>query len=330
MKKDTQIKSAIDESLGSVRFNHQDMRAVLSATRAGRAARRKPARRKRPRYEWALAAAMMVLVIAPLSLLTAHALRSGTTDITSITAAGPGESASPGATFSPAQDVIVDSTAQPPLITESEAIQAARECFEAQCDTAVFTFEEYTVGASLSAGGMEYIIRMQSIYDNGCAFSVVVSAAGGAVLSHSAPEQATVPALLRSDSAEVQAWYEKHGAYSFMWPLDVQAEFSRRYTGAAQRMPQEDETDPDAILLAAEKDFAALDVLPSESSPAPAAAYITLHDGRRFADDRARYQVYCFAEAAEDGTLPDECVVLTYLAADGAFESSQIVAASGL
>lgn len=325
MKKDPLIRNAIDESLGSVHFSQQDMRAVLKAVRQSCAPQRSARRTKRPHAQWALAAAMLVLVAAPLGLLTANALRAGTTDITTI-AAAPGESLSPS--FEPNRDVVLEATPIPALIPESDAIRAARTCFEAQCDTSVFTFEEYTVSASIADSGAEYVVLMQSIYDNGCSFRVIISALDGSVIAHSAPDLATVPALLDESSAEVQAWYAKHGAHVFMWPLDIQAEFSRRYSGSALRMPNEREVNADVILLAAEKDFAsyAPDRLPS----APFAAYVTLYDGSMFADGRARYQVYCFAGEGKGGTLPEECIILTYLAGDGAFESSQIVSTSGL
>lgn len=324
MKHDPKIKNAIDESLGSVRFNQQDMRTVLHAVRDTRTPAKKAVRKRRVRYEWIAAAAMLLLVIAPLGLLTANSLRAGVKDITTITAAGTGETTSVAA-FDPVNPTPAPAV-QTALIAESDAIRAARTCFEAQCDLSVFTFEEYTVSASVMNSGADYTVRMQSIYDNGCAFSVVVSGADGAVISHSDPAQATVPALLRSDSAEVQAWYTKHGAHSFMWPLDVQAEFSRRYAGAAQRMPKESETASDEILAAAKKTLAETD----EAYAVSSAAYISLHDGKDFADGRARYQVYGFASEAVDGALPETCVILTYFADDGALESALTVSTDAL
>lgn len=316
MKHDPTIKNAIDESLGSVRFTQQDTYAVLYAVREKRAPQRKSARKRRARYAWPAAAVMLLLVIAPLGLLIARSLRSGMTDIATITAVGPGES-DHGEAFDPVQPTPVPK-AQTALIAEGDAIRAARTCFEAQCDTSIFTFEEYTVGASLAESGTAYIISMKSIYDNGCAFSVVVSGADGAIVSHSAPEQATIPALIRRDSAEVQAWYDRYGKHSFMWPLDIQAEFSRRYAGAAQRMPQNGETGEAAILAAACQELEA-------SGAADAAVYASLHDGKGFADGRARYQVYGFAGGTNGGTLPESCVILSYFADNGALESTLTV-----
>ena len=312
MKHNPIIKNAIDESLGSVRFDRKDTLAVLHAVRGKRAPQARTARRFR--YDWLAAAAMLLLIASPLGLLAARSLGSGTPDV--ITAAGHGET--PAYTAAPSQDA-----AKTALITESEAIRAARACFEAQCNTAVFTFEEYTVSVSLSENGAEYAVQMHSIYDNGCMFSVAVSATDGSVIAHSAPEQATVPALLRRSSSEIQAWYDRYGAYSFMWPLDVQAEFSRRYAGAAQRMPDESEAAADVILAAAKQELA-------RSGHASSAVYAVLHDGSGFPDELARYQVFGFAETPAENNLPDTCAVLTYFAADGALESNLTVSTSTL
>jgi len=321
MKNNAHIQNAIDESLGSVRFTHQDMHAVLTAVRS----QRTPENKRKPliRMEFAAAAAMLVLIAAPLGAMTLRALRAQPVDI--VTAAHTGETEETA--FAPAQDILAVADLTPILISEGEAIRAARACFDAQCDTAVFTFEEYTVSTSLDSA--QYVVSMQSIYDNGCSFQVVVSGADGSVISHSDPEQATMPARLDSNSAEVQAWLNKYGRRTFMWPLDVQAEFSRRYTGADVRMPHEGETPPDVIVSAAKADAETLGYTLSGGTGA-FSAYAVLYDGKAFPDGRARYQVYCFpVSIAADGALPESCLVITYLT-DGAFDSSKIIDPSGL
>lgn len=241
MKRDNQIHRAIDESLDSVRFNARDTHAVLHAVRSQGASRhaRSPKRRMRP--ELILALSMVALIVGPLSVFALRARLAGTEDIT--THIDPTIAASAGEQTGSAQNadpIIAAESAFSPAVSESEAVQAARACFEAQCDTSVFAFEEYTVSVQAISpyasepASAHYEVAMQSIYDNGCAFTVVVSAQDGSVISHSAPQLATVPASLNLESAELRSWYDKYGEDISAWPADAQAEFSRRYEGGTQ------------------------------------------------------------------------------------------------
>ena len=210
-------------------------------------------------------------------------------------------------------------------MNEYDAIQAARACFEAQCDTTIFTFDEYAVDISATPGEdgapSSYVVTMQSIYGNGCVFRVVVSAQDGAVISYSTPRLATVPAALDRQCAEVQAWYDRYGEHSFTWPLDAQAEFSRRYEGGMRRMPEEGEMDADAIAAAAQE---MLTGQAGSNAEDHTTLWLSLYGERAFADGVARYQVYCIPQS-DAGDLPESCTVLTLRASDGVLESSQIL-----
>lgn len=217
MNHDNRIRDAIDESLGSVRFSANDTRAVLSAVRAGHAhSRRAKARKKR--FDLVLAVMTAALVIVPVALFALRAQKAPITDISAMarTPAAAGESSTAEGSVSPVLD-------------ESDAIRAARACFDARCSGSAFTFEEYTVSVSLQES--VYTILMQSIYDNGCRFEVAVSSPEGAILSFSDPIAATQPGPLRMDSPEVKAWFDKYGPDRSAWPAQSQAEFARRYEG---------------------------------------------------------------------------------------------------
>ena len=343
MKKDNQIKNAIDESLGSVRFNAHDMRSVLRAVREEESAPRMTARRPRRSFQPVFAAMMAVLVIVPLSILAVRTVRSGSS-ITTITPLSANTDA-PNADPIIADPIIENSpavTAQPTLapipqrsgaLTQDDAIQIARACFEANCDTSIFTFEEYTVSVQPvsayeddpSAAGFE--VTMRSIYDNGCTFTVTVNGRDGSVLSFSTPRLATVPTRLNAQSGEIQAWYDKYGEYIFMWPLEMQAEFSRRYEGALLRTPREGEVDAQTIA----NRFGPHDYpLTEKIGEGPISYHIMLYDGQSFADGQARYHVYCFPGDTTADALPDVYMLLSFFAADGAYESGEILSTSGL
>ena len=329
MKNDPRIRNALDESLSSVHFDARDMHRVLRAVRGQEAPVRERARRKRKplRLDFLFAVATAALVIVPLSLFALRAHRAQTSPITTVAAHGAVSTGMPAGH----EDILL-ATPLPPsagepgagVIGESDAIQAARACFEAQCDTTIFTFDEYAVDVSAALGEdgapSSYVVTMESIYGNGCVFRVVVSAQDGAVISYSTPRLATVPAGLDRQCAEVRAWYERYGEHSFTWPLDAQAEFSRRYEGGMRRMPEEGEADADAIAAAAQAHLSQQ----AENGVEADSPYLSLYAGRAFADGVARYRVYCIPQSDAD-ELPESCTVLTLRASDGVLESSQIL-----
>ncbi len=355
MKKNNPIHDAIDESLSDVHFDAQDMRNVLRAVRSSerreapamqrkassaRKASVQKARRRRVQsaFPYALAACMLVLVIAPLSLLALRT-QSGQSSRIKTIAAAPGESTDTprDIVLHSSAPVSVQETAHPhtsPVAVQSwtqeeyRAISAARSCFEALCDVSVFTFEEYEITCEFTAaeGTMPdiYTVTMNSLYDNGCFFRVTVSAQNGEVLSHSAPRLATVPLFVNRQSDEVKAWFDQYGAYMFMWPMDQQVEFSRRYEGAMLRMPREGERDY-AYIQSSAYVFAEKQLPDAQSI----AVYPMLYSEKASADGKARYQVYCFADKDESGTLPDSCLLVTLLT-DGTVESSQKIDTVGL
>lgn len=153
MKKDPTIREAIDESLCSVRFNAQDERAVLAVIHGRRVQAKKRARR----LNFAFAMGLLVLLVAPVTAFTLHSRRLGTTDI-----AAPGSDP----ILSPAATAAATASAPPaatPLraLTEQEALQAARACFESVCDTSVFSFDEYAV--SCERQGDAYFVDRKSV-----------------------------------------------------------------------------------------------------------------------------------------------------------------------
>lgn len=314
------IQNALDESLSSVHFDARDMHHVLRAVREQEAPVRK--KRKALRLDVVLAVATCALVIAPLSLFALHARRATISNITTVAAHGaPVSSALPAGH----EDTVL-STQERSLCDESAAIQAARACFEAQCDTTVFSFDEYAVDVSTVPGrdGAPpcYEVVMTSIYGNGCTFTVTVSAADGSVLSHSAPQQATVPAALDRECPEVQAWYDRYGE-RLTWPLDVQAEFSRRYEGSMQRVPGADDVPTEAVLETVQRHLA------KTGGDTGFTLYLSLYAERAFADGVARYRVYAIP-AGETVDSAGSCTVLTVRASDGVLESTQILPRSSL
>ena len=332
MKNDPRIRNALDESLSSVHFDARDMHRVLRAVRVQEApARERTRQRRKPvRLHFLFAAATAALVIVPLSLFALRAQRAATSKITTIAAHGARNAVS---TEAPAghEDILLAtplpaSAGEPTgAISEYDAIQAARACFEAQCDTTIFSFDEYAVDVCTAPGEdgapSSYVVTMESIYGNGCVFRVVVSAPDGAVISYSTPRLATVPAALDRQCAEVQAWYARYGGHSFTWPLDAQAEFSRRYEGGMRRMPEAGEMSADAITAAAQGILAGQ---AENGLHASDSLYLSLYAERAFADGVARYRVYCLPQS-DAGALPESCTVLTLRASDGALESSQIL-----
>ena len=346
MKKDNQIKNAIDESLGSVRFNANDMRSVLRAVREEESMPRMTARKPRRSFQPIFAAMTAALVIVPLSILAVRTVRSGSsiTTITPLSANTAAPNADPiiSVTGDPIIASIPAATAQPTLApfslragapTQDDAIQIARACFEANCDTDVFSFEEYTVSVQSTfdygddPSSSDFEVTMHSVYDNGCAFTVVVDGQDGSVLSFSTPRLATVPTRLNAQSEEIQAWYDQYGEYIFMWPLEMQAEFSRRYEGALLRTPREGEVDAQTI---ANRFGPHAYPLTEQTGEGNISYHIMLYDGQSFADGQARYHVYCFPGDTAAGALPDIYMLLTFLAADGSYESGEILSTSDL
>jgi len=267
----------------------------------------------------------------------------GTTDITTLTAAhtgaaSQGKTSAPNVTPAPQESALpaeapseipseVPDAPPAAAMSESEAIRIARACFEENCDTGIFTFEEYTVDVQSAfdygaADARHIEVTLSSIYDNGCSFRVSIDPASGSVLSFSTPRLATEPTRLSLESEEVSAWYEKNGAYAFTWPLEEQAEFSRRYEGGMIRLPREGEADEKTI---ANRFALHIDELITRTGEHAVGYYITLYDGKAYADGLARYQVYCFPGGEIKNELPDTYMILTFLAQDGTFETSQMI-----
>jgi len=309
MKQDNFIRDAIDESLSGVHFTRKDMHAVLrAAENRGQTPARRTQKRKPVRLHFAFAMAMLVILIVPIALfaLRAQSMRTGR-----ITAAPGTATAVPQAHSDPKADLIVSTAAPGHTENEGEAIRIARACFEKVCDTSIFTFEEYAVSVEMT-GASEYTVTMESIYGNGCRFTAVVSLTAGGVLSHSTPKLATMPACLSSDAPEIQAWYDKNGTHLFTWTQDAQAEFSRRYEGAALRAAGPDElTEDEARILALEaaaETFEALGIAKDSIF-----CYPVLYSERASNGGEARYVVRCFDRAVTD-ELPAPCVTVSFTA----------------
>lgn len=339
MKQDNRIKNAIDESLAGVHFNAQDMRSVMRTVRRSDMDD-EPVRRRKPiKLDLILSMGMVVVVAVPVFLFAARAVRmqptpiafsSPTPEVIHLTPVPPTEQpvhrATPTPTPTPAPETTLSPTQEPEstperAVTAEDAILAARACYEETCDTSVFTFEEFTVSAAMDQGldgAQRYIVTMTSIYDNGCAFTVVVSAQDGSVIQYSTPRLATIPSYLSSDSAEVQAWYEKNGAYLFTWPQETQAEFSRRYEGGTLRTAKDGEIPAQQAALIAARYAAPLLGVPEET----VFAYPMLYSERAYGDAQARYVVRCYAQGVQD-ELPGRCVSVTLNAATGEVESAQ-------
>ena len=292
MKKDSKIREAIDESLCSVRFNAQDERAVMAAIRGRRVKAKKRARRLNLVY----AMGLLLLLVVPVSAFTLH-----TRHLSAANIAAPGEDRvlSPDSTpEAAAVSPLVSSTSAPNgMLTELEAIQAARACFESLCDTSIFSFDEYSIDCQRS--GDAYVVLMTSIYGNGCSFSVTVNALSGEIIHHSAAELATQPTYLSEDSPEVQSWYAKYGQAVYLWAENVQVEFSRRYEGATLRAAKDgDFTREQAQAIAK---AAAIDVYAAQGLADAAIdplCYPMLFSERAFDDGVARYLVVCGPDRA--------------------------------
>ena len=223
MKKDPSIRYAIDESLSSVRFNAQDERSVLRRVRAQRQEEKPPVRAKKRglRLDFAFAMGMVLVLVIPLTVFTLHAGSLRTQRIVPLADTNPSvdapsvkvsETAQPVASAAPVSDSVID---------ESAAIRAARDCYNAVCDTSIFSFEEFTVTCTLGAsqypadmeGDAQYTVVMESVYGNGCTFEVYVDAQNGSVL-HSNPKYATHPSIGALESEKAQAWYKRTEAAS--------------------------------------------------------------------------------------------------------------------
>ena len=324
MKKENPIRDAIDESLCGVRFNQQDMRRVLRAVRRQEEPSPSQHRRRRFRLDYVFACALVLLIVVPMAALT---LSTCGTRVSTISAAPGVQTVSPASQSGQSADglSLTPSSLSPAPVSihAEEAVRIARACYEAQCDTSIFTFDEFTVdtvyvhGEGSSSDGA-YTVTLKSIYGNGCTFTVVVDATDGTVLHFSDPRLATTPLSLDGDSDEISAWYEKNGPYLFTWPQEDQAEFSRRYEGAMLRTAREGElSEEEAKALAAQ---AASDALQSLGISGEPACYAMLYDGRCSADGRPRYVVYCFASPVTDPS-GEPFVLVTLRAEDGAVES---------
>ena len=328
-KKEEQIRASIDESLSGVRFNAHDRRAVMQAIHGSE---KEAPQKRRLRLDVVFTALLLVLLASPVALITLHRPTFST---------APGsETSSPAETpLSRSEDIILPAAAlqrsipHPDAVPagspnpsaaplkQSEAIRLARDCYNALCDTDIFTFEEFTVSASFDPQAGQngaYIVNMNSIYGNGCTFSVTLDARTRSVLAHSDPEQATLPTELLETSPEMQAWFTKNGPLLYTWSPEDQQEFSRRYEGGALRVARPGEISfEQAAQLAAQaskQTFQALDQ--TISSPA---CYPTLQNAPVHTD--ARYVVYCFPSAVTDQPL-SPCIVVT-MQTDGTIESVQ-------
>ncbi len=305
------IKGAIDESLSAVRFNAQDARSVMSAVRTKQKRMRSKKKRRLLRPDVVFTCALVVMLALPLSIygvlsrerITTIATTSGQTtpqpEITTLPDAdilNPVPTAAPTIlpTFPP-EAVTTDALlSADDLLSESEAIRIAQDCFNAQCDTTIFTFDEYEISATLSSGDApQYTVSMECIYKNGCAFTVILSAETGEILQYSAPKLATIPAYIDSVSPEVRAWFDKYGEHLFTWPQDVQAEFSRRYEGGTLRAAREGEISSEEALAAVS------DTVSREAPGVFTAFYPVLYSERASSSGSAFYLVYCFASSDE-------------------------------
>lgn len=303
MKHNSIIRDAIDESLSGVRFNEHDTRSVLRAVRAREhePQTERPAQKRRLRLDLAFACAMLLILVVPVSYFALRAQHERTANVV----AGPGgATAVPQATAARQEDRIV-SPAQPARTDEeSAAIRAARACFEAHCNTDIFTFEEYTV--SVSSEGSRYTVDMTCIYGNGCRFTVVVDMPSGDIVGYSTPELATTPAYLDADAPEILAWYDKNGPFVFTWPAEEQAEFSRRYEGGTLRMPRAGELSFEEAKALAR--LSASEMLGLEETFAY--AYPSLYAENAHTGEAACYVVYCSQLPVTDA-LPTEGLTAT-------------------
>lgn len=307
MKPNAHIREAIDESLSGVRFDASNMHSVMRAVRSREESPVTRSRQRRVmRYDFTFAMAMLLILVLPIGLFAFHAHSTRTT---SILAAPGAPTAVPEATVDLHADLIVSTAAPNFTAAESEAIRIARACFEAHCDTSIFTFEEYAV--SVSASGSEYTVTMESIYGNGCRFVVITTPEDGQVKQYSTPRLATMPTYLDSGAPEIRAWYEKNGPYLFTWSPEAQAEFSRRYEGAALRTARAGEMSFDEAAQKACAHAAAAYGLSADALPY---AYPVLYAER--CEGAASYVVHCFSKPVTD-TLPENGYIVTLNAQDG-------------
>lgn len=314
MRRDDRIRRAIDESLSGVHFNAHDERSVLRAIRSREAdVQEETPERRRFRPGFAFALTLLLVAAAPLSLTLLQG--SGTRGIVA---------ARPDAVATARPDAQSDPIVQ--TSAESAVIAAARTCFEAVCDTSIFSFEEYAVSVSpveMPGSNARYEVTLRCVYDNGCSFTAVVDYPSCEVIQHSTPALATVPTFFDEASDEVQSWYVRYGPYPFTWDMAAQAEFSRRYEGASLRESHAGELTPEQARETARK--AAAD----HGLPVPVFAYPTLLSERASEDGQARYAVYCFAREVSD-ELSDPCAVVTLRAQDGYVESVETLSAMEL
>ena len=324
MKRENPIRDAIDESLFDVRFDAHDARNVMRAIRSRETERRAPVVRRRGfKPDFAFALTLAVIVAAPLSLML---IRSQNTRV--ITAA-PGSA-------TPVPSVVLQ-TAEPqgdPILeasVDSAVIRAARACFESQCDTSIFSFNEYDISVSEEAqddGTSRFTVTMNCIYDNGCSFTCVVAMPSGEIVQHSTPELATTPMFFDDTSDEVQNWYRQYGPYPFTWGSEQQVEFSRRYEGASIRFPQDGEiTSQEAVAIAAGAVSSA--TFEGVGHFTEVYGYPVLYAERANSDGRARYVVYCFTRRVND-TVSDPCVLVTIFADTAEIDSIEVHSAAEL
>ena len=328
-KKETQIRASIDESLSGIRFNAQDRRTVMQAIHNHK---EKAPRKRRFHLEFVFTALLLVLLASPVALLTLRrpilstAPGSETASPAETPASGSADTvfpASPLTSPTALPDAVPAGTSNPSAapLKQSEAIRLARDCYNALCNTDIFTFEEFTVAVSFDPQAGKngaYIVNMTSIYGNGCTFSVTLDAQTHSILAHSDPEQATLPAELLEDSPEIQTWFARNGPLLFTWSPEDQQEFSRRYEGGVLRTARPEEISfEQAAQLAAQASQSAFRSLGhTVSSPA---CYPTLQTASVYTD--AHYVVYCFPHAVTDQII-SPCVLVT-MQTDGTVESVQ-------
>ncbi|MBR5287649.1 MAG: hypothetical protein IKU34_03535 [Clostridia bacterium] len=319
------IRQSIEESLYTVRFNAHDMHAVMRAVKTGRKAAPSRKKRRMIRADLVFTLSFMIMIALPLTLYVIRSKENLTTIVLNnnpVTVSPQPASQLSSNTTHAGQGV--EPTAQPeheqltsasPDLAHSEAVRIARECFETQCDTTIFTFEEYTVTTTYNDQRDQYAVSLESIYDNGCSFTVILSGETGSVIQYSSPKLATVPTRINNDSPEIGAWFDQHGKLLITWPQDVQAEFSRRYQGATIRAAKGGE-------LTAEAAIATVRVPIESNAPGVFSAYYcALYSERASGSARAAYQVYCYAQEITDILPDEEPLVVTLDAQTGAILS---------
>lgn len=309
------VKSAIDGSLSSVHFNTQDARSVMRGVRTGEKRRSKRKKRRLPQLAFTFSLLLMITLPAALYVIRSQE------NIISIT--NPSIPAAPRQTAMNDPVVVPPQTPAPtalstvsasdaPDASEEEAIRIARECFEAHCDTSIFQFEEYSVSVQNSeADPSLYTVTLESIYSNGCSFTVIISLKNDEVLQYSAPRLATTPTSVNMEADDVREWYEKYGEHLFTWPQDAQAEYSRRYQGGTLRSAKEGE-------ITCEAAIASVRTLLNQQSPGMFNTfYPVLFSERTSADARAFYLVYCYTSDSQEALLSEEPMTVSFDAVTG-------------